>query len=95
MDYITINGKRYPVSDFRFPTKPKTNAEHFPTYLGKARGFLRYCRAHTCRSCPLFDGDFHSRLCALRWLHAPYAPIARRDATVPAQGDLFAGKEGE
>ena len=27
MDYITINGKRYPVSDFRFPTKPKTNAD--------------------------------------------------------------------
>jgi hypothetical protein len=74
--------------------KPKTNAEHFPTYLGKARGFLRYCRAHTCRSCPLFDGDFHSRLCALRWLSATFAPIQGKERADIDQGDLFA-EEGE
>lgn len=27
MDYITIDGKRYPVSDFRLVTKPRTNAD--------------------------------------------------------------------
>lgn len=27
MDYITLNGKRYPVSDFRLVAKPRTNAD--------------------------------------------------------------------
>ncbi len=67
----------------------KTNAEHYPTSLGRIRGFLRFCRHHTCRTCPLFDGDRLSRLCALRWLSAAFTPIHNDPFAPVAQDDLF------
>lgn len=70
-----------------------TNAEHYPTSLGKIRGFLRFCRHHTCRTCPLFDGDRQSRLCALRWLPAKYEPIHNRERADIIQDDLFATED--
>ena len=70
-----------------------TNAEHYPTSLGKIRGFLRFCRRHTCRTCPLFDGDRLSRLCALRWLSVKYEPIHNRERADIIQDDLFSTED--
>lgn len=73
-----------------------TNAQHYPTYLGKIRGFLRFCRSraggkagHGCNTCPLFDGVWCSPTCALRWLHAPYSPIHNKQREKITQDDLF------
>ena len=73
----------------------QTNAEHYPTPLGRIRGFLRFCRRHTCRTCPLFDGDRVSRLCGLRWLTAMFEPIHNRERADITQEDLFYKEDEE
>ena len=73
----------------------QTNAQHYPTPLGRIRGFLRYCRRHTCRTCPLFDGDRLSRLCGLRWLTVMFEPIHNRERADITQGDLFYKEDEE
>ncbi len=66
----------------------KTDVEHYPTSLGKIRGFLRFCRANTCRTCPLYDGDRLSRLCALRWLDADFRLIHNKPRAKVTQDEF-------
>lgn len=74
-------------------SKHETNGQHYPTPLGRIRGFLRFCRRHACRTCPVFDGDRTSRLCALRWLNADFHPIHNRPSVRVTQDDLFAKED--
>lgn len=71
MDYITINGKRYPVSDFRFPTKPKANADRIRAMTDDMQLAIFFASVSGCpydREIALDKCESWSNACVSCWL---------------------------